>query len=645
MRKKKDRDNKAINYEIKPDDLIEKFLEEVKKANPYADLEMIRKAYIFAKSGHEGQKREDGSDYFEHPLDVAKRLIKLKADSATITAALLHDIVEDTTCDMKTLEKNFGKEVANLVEGLTKISKVQFESKDDYTAQNLRKIMLATTKDIRIMMIKLCDRLHNMQTLKVLRPDKQRRIAEETLQIYAPIAHKLGMWRIKGELEDLSLKYLKPDIYQFIKGKVEVKRSKREKITNEYIRMIKSKLKEKGIEAEVYGRAKYFYSIYEKMKKKNISFDEIYDLIGIRILTSTIPDCYTALGIVHELWTPKPRRFKDYISQPKQNEYQSLHTVVKTPDKRLLEVQIRTFDMHNIAENGVAAHWKYRGTERDKKFEKKISWTKQLLDWIRTSKDAKEFIETLKMDLFKDEIVVFTPKGDPITLREGSTPVDFAYSVHTGLGHKTAKAIVNGKLVPLDYKLKPGDIVEIIPLKTASPSRQWLKFVMSSKARSKIRQMLGVESEKSKEPQKINVIEYIETGYKGQIKLSKCCNPRPYDKIVGFITKDKKLSIHKEECDHAKALKGVKEVDVNWKKGINQSSILNILVKDNVGVLADVLNIFALHKLHILSIHTREKKEQKANIQIEVASIDEDRISNLILDLKELPDVITVSKS
>ncbi len=627
---------------------LQGFMQKVVSTNPNADIKLIEKAFNFARNAHEGQKRSDGTEYFEHPLNVAERLIDLRADSATICAALLHDIVEDTTFDIKTIDREFGKEISYLVEGLTKISKVHFETKDDYTSQNLRKILLATTKDIRIMMIKLCDRLHNMQTLKTFSPEKQKRISEETLQIYAPIAHKLGMWRVKGELQDLSLKYLKPEIFQFIKNKVEVKRSKREKTTSEFIEIIERKLKEKNIEAEVYGRAKYFYSIYEKMKKKNISFDEIHDLIGIRIITKSIPDCYAALGVVHEMWAPIPRTFKDYISNPKQNNYQSLHTVLKTPNKRMLEVQIRTEDMHNIAENGIAAHWKYRGTERDKKFDKMISWTKQLLEWIRTSKDAKEFIESLKMDLFKDEIVVFTPKGDPITLRESSTPVDFAYAVHSGLGDKCSKSLVNGKLVPLSYKLHPGDVVEIMTIKNAAPSRQWLNFVKTTKAKAKIRQALGIESEGDKvqkeEIKTESLVKYIETDLKEQLKISKCCNPGPGDPIVGFMTKEKKISVHKADCPNALAVEEPKRIILNWKGGVKKTTVLILLIKDNVGILADILNIFAHQRVHIDSMNTKAKKDIKSTIRIEIDISDDNVISDLIYELKKLPDVITVAR-
>ncbi|MCX8147580.1 MAG: RelA/SpoT family protein, partial [Candidatus Woesearchaeota archaeon] len=406
---------------------IDDFINSILEYNPRADVKLIRKAYEFAEKAHKGHKRESGEPFFVHPVETARILMKLRADSATICAALLHDCVEEGCTTLDNIKREFGEEVAMLVEGVTKITGVQFESKEEYKAENLRKMLLATAKDIRVMLIKLADRLHNMRTLKYFREDKQKRIAKETLEIYAPIAHKLGMNSIKGELEDLSLKYLDPEAYQMLRKKIASKRKEREEKTKEFIRQIKNALKERGIEATVEGRAKYFYSIYQKMKKENKDFNEIYDLIAIRIITNTIPECYAALGIVHELFTPIPGKFKDYISIPKPNGYQSLHTSVIGGHGKIIEVQIRTWEMHHIAEEGVAAHWRYKGEEKDKKFDRRIRWLRQLLDWKMESSPAREFIENLKIDLFGNEIIVFTPKGDPISLPEGSTPVDFAY--------------------------------------------------------------------------------------------------------------------------------------------------------------------------------------------------------------------------
>jgi len=631
---------------------FEKLKRSILEYNPKANIELIEKAYKFSKQfAHSGQVRESGEDYFSHPFEVAKILIDLKVESATIAAALLHDTVEDSPVTLKKLKAEFGPKIASLVEGVTKIDKVHFESKDDYTAENLRKVLLATAKDIRIMLIKLADRLHNMRTLKICAADKQKRIAEETLSIYAPIAHKLGIWAIKGELEDLSLRYLEPEIYSTLRGKINQKREEREAKTKEIIDELKQKLKENNIEADVFGRAKYFYSIYKKMKRKKVAFSEIYDLIAIRIITKNIPDCYSVLGIIHDNWKPIPKKFKDYIATPKANGYQSLHTAVAGRHGKILEVQIRTEEMHQVAEDGVAAHWRYKGTERDKKFDKKISWVKQALDWRRTSKDALDFIETLKIDLFEKEIIVFTPKGDPISLPEKATPVDFAYEIHTSVGNKCSKALVNEKLVPLMSELQPGDVINIITNKNAKPSRQWLKFVKTGKARSKIRSYLKIEKEpdyrkpKEEEQREENYVHLIEgVSEKKQLKLSKCCDPKPYDSIAGYITKDGKITIHKTTCPNAVSLDDKKQIDVNWKKEDKYSKEIYVIVKDKVGMLADILNIIARRKLNLEKVNTNTSKHGKFRIHLKILVTTEKELESLIEELKKTPDVHSINK-
>src|SRR3989338_8268549 len=549
---------------------LTELIQEVLAYNPKADINLIRKAYVLAEKAHKGQKREGGEEYFSHPIEVARILVNLKADSATISAALLHDTVEDTNISIDKVRELFGDEIAELVEGLTKFNKIQFETREDYSYENLRKILLATAKDIRVMLIKLADRLHNMRTLKYVAVDKQKRIAKETIEIYAPIAHKLGMWRVKGELEDLSLRFLEPDVYKFLRNKISEKREEREKHTAEIIKEIKKQLSAKEIESEISGRAKYFFSIYKKMKEKNVGFNEIYDLIAVRIILKNIPECYAALGMIHDLYKPIPHRFKDYISVPKSNGYQSLHTTVITDKGKILEFQIRTKEMHFTAEDGIAAHWRYKGTERDKMFDKKISWLKQLLEWRNLASTSSEFIETLKIDLFEDEIVVFTPKGDPISLPKESTPVDFAYMVHSNIGDYCSKAMVNNKIVPLDASLESGDIVKIITNKGAKPSRQWLKFVKTNKARSKIKANLKmeietVEKDEGEEIMPANIAKAIQiVGKKAPLKISKCCHPSLHDPIVGFYTKDKKITIHKKTCPNIHALDKNKEVPVLW---------------------------------------------------------------------------------
>jgi len=600
---------------------FEKYIKGVLEYNPYADVQIIKKAYEFAKKSHEGQVRASGEPFFVHPLHTAIILTELKADSATICAALLHDCVEDATVAVETIRKEFGEEIANLVEGLTKIQGIWFESKEEYKAENLRKVLLATTKDIRVMLIKLADRLHNMRTLKHFKnEEKRKRIAQETLDIFAPIAHKLGIRFIKGELEDLSLKELDPRGYQLIRNSIAEKREEREKKTHMFIRAIIQALKKHDIEAEVYGRAKYFYSIYQKMKKENKDFDDIYDLFAIRIIVKTIAECYAALGIVHELYKPMPKRFKDYISVPKANGYQSLHTSVVGDHGKILEIQIRTIEMHHIAEEGIAAHWRYKGTERDKKFDRRMSWLKQLLEWKQDSSSAKEFVESLKIDLFENEIVVFTPKGDPITLPEKSTPVDFAYAVHSNVGDKCSKAEVNGKIVPMDHVLNSGDIVHIVTQNNAKPSRAWLGFVKSSKARSKIRAALNIKEENVRSPGKagdekkeiINPLSMIEiVGKPAPLKISKCCDPQYKDEVVGFYTKDKKITVHKVDCPNIHALGQNKKVEVQWKERKDEGTVkLKVTVKDKVGLLADMLNVISNAKINVRSINTRTKKDR-----------------------------------
>lgn len=628
---------------------LTELIQEVLAYNPKADINLIRKSYILAEKAHKGQKREGGEEYFSHPIEVARILVNLKADSATISAALLHDTVEDTNISIEKVKELFGEEISELVEGLTKFNKIQFETREDYSYENLRKILLATAKDIRVMLIKLADRLHNMRTLKYVAVDKQKRIAKETIEIYAPIAHKLGMWRVKGELEDLSLRFLEPDVYKFLRNKISEKREEREKHTAEIIKEIKKQLSAKEIESEISGRAKYFFSIYKKMKEKNVGFNEIYDLIAVRIILKTIPECYAALGMIHDLYKPIPHRFKDYISVPKSNGYQSLHTTVITDKGKILEFQIRTKDMHFTAEDGIAAHWRYKGTERDKMFDKKISWLKQLLEWRNLASTSSEFIETLKIDLFEDEIVVFTPKGDPISLPKESTPVDFAYMVHSNIGDYCSKAMVNNKIVPLDASLESGDIVEIITNKGAKPSRQWLKFVKTNKARSKIKANLKMEIETVErddegETMPANIAKAIQVvGKKAPLKISKCCHPNLHDPIVGFYTKDKKITIHKKTCPNIHSLDKNKEVPVLWTEERKLPVVkISLTLADKVGALARVLNIIASYKFNIKNITTKPRKDNViTTLHLEVDN--QLKFKDLLNELRKIEAVININ--
>lgn len=453
-----------------------------------ANWALIGKAYQFALRAHAGQKRISGEPYIIHPLGVAYILADLELDLITIIAALLHDVLEDTPYQYEEIEEEFGEEVASLVDGVTKLSRMEFRSKEEHQAETWRKMLVAMARDIRVILIKLADRTHNMRTLRYLNSAKQKEISLETLEIYAPLAHRLGIYKIKWELEDLAFRYLNKEEYYYLVDRLSKKRREREDFIGEVIKILQEKIVEAGIAAEISGRPKHIYSIYNKMKSQDKDFNEIYDLTAVRIIVESIRDCYAALGIVHTLWRPIPGHFNDYIAMPKPNMYQSLHTTVVCAENELLEVQIRTKEMHRTAEYGIAAHWKYKEKVRDdREFEEKLSWLRQLLEWQQELKDAHEFMEHLKVDLFADEVFVFTPRGDVINLPSGSVPLDFAYRIHTDIGNHCAGARVNGRIVPLEYQLQTGDIVEIITSKGGTPSRDWLKIVITSQAKSKIR--------------------------------------------------------------------------------------------------------------------------------------------------------------
>ena len=452
------------------------------------ECDQIMKAFTLADKAHEGQFRASGEPYIMHPLAVAEILAHLQIDHITLIAALLHDVVEDTEYTKEDIEKLFGSEVAFLVDGVTKLNQFQYETKEDRQMENYRKMILAMAKDVRVVVIKLGDRLHNMRTLKHMRSDKQKRIAKETLEIFAPLAHRLGIFNVKWELEDLSFRYLEPDKYYDLVDQMKQKRQAREDIVNDTMEQLTKALGEAGIKADIKGRPKHFYSIYKKMKKDNRDLSQIYDLFALSFIVDTVPDCYAVLGIAHSIWKPLPYRFKDYISMPKSNMYQSLHTTVIGTMGQPVEIQIRTWEMHRVSEYGVAAHWRYKEGNKgaDKEFDQKVAWLRQVLEWQDTS-NPKELVNALKLDVFSGEVFVFTPKGDVVKLPIGSVPLDFAYRVHTDVGHRCVGAKVNGKIVPLDYTLQNGDIVDIITSKTGKPSLDWLNIVGSSESKNKIR--------------------------------------------------------------------------------------------------------------------------------------------------------------
>lgn len=470
--------------------MLENLINQIESYNPNADIAVVVKAYNYAEMAHSSaQTRLSGERYFVHPYQVAQILADLHVDVQTIAAGLLHDVVEDTGITYDEIKREFGEEIANMVDGVTKLSKVKYRNKEERQAESLRKMIIAMSKDIRVVIIKLADRLHNIRTLEYMPEAKQYQKAMETIEIYAPIANRLGMASIKWELEDLSLKYIDPEGYADLVQKVQEKSEKRKRYISQIISTMTEKLDDAGIQSDIKGRPKSLYSIYKKMYFKNKSFEQIYDLIAVRIIVDSIKDCYGALGTVHTLWKPIPGRFKDYIAMPKPNMYQSLHTTVIGSDGEPFEIQIRTLDMHRTAEYGIAAHWKYKeGIDAQTNYEEKLNWLRQMLEWQQETNDPQEFMESLKIDLYADEVFVFTPKGEVVNLPTNSTPIDFAYRVHSAVGNKCVGAKVNGRIVPLDTKLRTGDQVEILTSQSsAGPSRDWLKIATSSQAKSKIR--------------------------------------------------------------------------------------------------------------------------------------------------------------
>ncbi|MEA1960639.1 MAG: bifunctional (p)ppGpp synthetase/guanosine-3',5'-bis(diphosphate) 3'-pyrophosphohydrolase [Bacillota bacterium] len=478
---------------------VDNIIQKVKQYDQKADIQLIEKAYQCAYTAHSEQKRISGEPYIIHPVEVALILTDIEMDTASICAALLHDVIEDTNITYLTLEQEFGEEIALLVDGVTKLSKIEFKSREAAQAENLRKMFVAMAKDIRVILIKLADRLHNMRTLVYQSEYKQKEIARETMEIYAPLAHRVGVFRFKWELEDLAFLYLDHEMYYEISRRLKAKRKEREDYVNALKQQIKEGLEPIGIQGDIAGRPKNIYSIYKKMLKQNKTIDEIYDKIAIRVIVNEVRDCYGVLGVIHTMWQPLPGRFKDYIATPKPNMYQSLHTTLIGQGGEPFEVQIRTWEMHRTAEHGFAAHWRYKegttgGKEKDKKFEEKLSWLRQILEWQQDVNDEQEFMESLKIDLFDDTVFVFTPKGAVIELPKGSCPVDFAYRVHTEVGHRCTGARVNGRIVPLDLPLGNGDIIEIITSKSsAGPTPDWLNFVKTSSAKSRIKQWFKKE--------------------------------------------------------------------------------------------------------------------------------------------------------
>jgi guanosine-3',5'-bis(diphosphate) 3'-pyrophosphohydrolase len=702
------------------DDLIKKVL----SYNPDTEVEILKKAYQFSSEAHSSQKRVEGSPYIEHPIAVASILADMKMDTATIVSGLLHDTIEDTGKTRKEIKDLFGEETSFLVESVTKLSKMVFKTKEEAQAENFRKMFLAMSEDVRVMLIKFADRLHNMRTLKYLPENKQHRIASETLEIYAPIANRLGIGWIKTEFEDLSFKYLMPKLYNELVRKVAKRKEEQEGYLNELIQIVDTKLKDAGLPGTVSGRVKHYYGIYQKMQKQRIPFEQIHDVLGLRIITDTKANCYAILGLIHSLWTPVPGRFKDYIGVPKSNMYRSLQTTMIGPGGERVEFQIRTHEMHMIAEHGIASHWKYKEKGKiDEKTNKYISWLRDLIQAQKELSDAKDFLEAVKGEVFPDVVYVFTPKGDIKELPVGSTPVDFAFSIHTEVGHRCTGAKVNGRIVPLRYTLRSGDTVDIITSPTHGPSRDWLKFVMTQRAKSRIKQWVKAEERKqamelgtklleeelkrhdlsaavlkSEDMQRIlkffNLLSLedlsVSVGYgrlsahqivnklvpekpleevpvakvtkplkeqkgitiKGVDKIlyhiAKCCFPVPGDNLVGFVTRGRGVTIHREDCPNLDrlAVDQSRLVDVEWMSTDDTTSPAKLFVEtvDKPGILANLSALISSVNINISHVEASSTEYKKAYIIFILEVKDKSQLSGLTQKIAQMEGVLKVNR-
>ena len=649
---------------------FEALLQKIKKYSPKKELGIIEKAFEFAEKAHAGHQRLSGDPYITHPLAIASILADLEQDPTTIAAALLHDVVEDVEVSREELSKTFGEEITRLVEGVTKLSQLTFVSREVRQAENFRKMFIAMGEDFRIIIIKLSDRLHNMQTLKYLPPAKQKETALETREIFAPLAHRLGMWHLKWELEDLSFSYLEPDKYEEIKNKVAESRDARESYIRDFIKQADRSMKKVEIEIEISGRPKHFYSIYRKMVDQNLEFDEIYDLTAVRMIVENVKECYAVLGVVHAAWKPIPGRFRDYIAMSKSNGYQSLHTTVIGPAGRPVELQIRTAEMHRIAEYGIAAHWRYKEKETDRVLDQKMSWFRQMLEWQNDLKDAKDFMESLKIDLFVDEVFVFTPKGDVFGLPLGATPVDFAYRVHTEVGHRVVGARVNGRIVPLDFKLRNGDIIEILTGKKDNPSLDWLRFVKTAAARVKIRHWF----KKQRGVEKIEAARAVVAADEPQVKpllvprprikaksavtvsglenvlvrFSRCCRPIPGEEIIGFITRGKGIAIHRKDCANVVGQEIPREriVKVDWNPKGEMFFPVEIEIEafDRVGVLKDILAQIAETKTNVSAAKVSTRRGSSAFLRLDVDVKNIEHLEKVTKAIRSVSDVYDVHR-
>ncbi|OGC37049.1 hypothetical protein A3J90_08325 [candidate division WOR-1 bacterium RIFOXYC2_FULL_37_10] len=648
---------------------FEELKKNIEKYSSNADIGLVEKAYQFALEKHRNSKRLSGDSYITHPLAVAGILVELQQDIPTICAAFLHDTVEDSDATIDDIANLFSPDIAKLVKGVTKLGQLVYDSKEERQAENFRKMFISMGEDLRVIIIKLADRLHNMQTLKWLPKDKIYEISLETKDIFAPLAHRLGMWRLKWELEDLSFKYLEPEKYDYVQAKVAESRQAREAYIEKFIAKLKESFKSMNITGEVKGRPKHLYSIYRKMASQNLEFEQIYDLTAVRVILDSLKDCYAVLGLVHAQWKPIPGRFRDYIAVPKSNGYQSLHTTVIGDEGKPVEVQIRTVTMHRTSEYGIAAHWVYKESGTDKNFDKKMSWFRQMLETQTELKDAKDFMDSLKINLFIDEIFVFTPRGKVIQLPIDATPVDFAYHVHTEVGHRCTGAKVNGRIVALDCKLKSGDIVEIITGKVDAPSRGWINFVKTSGARAKIKSWLKkfkqednliaeevktAKKEKTeirlsvKRPRKRKIVHGVKvSGLSGiMIKIARCCKPLPGDEIIGFVTQGKGVAIHRKDCSSLLRNKPdiAKLVNVEWDMAADIYYPMEIEIEafDRVGVLKDILTQIAETKTNVSSASTKTKRGNIAFLRLMVDVKNVDQLQKVINAVRSVSDVYEV---
>jgi guanosine-3',5'-bis(diphosphate) 3'-pyrophosphohydrolase len=710
---------------------LNQLIERVRGYDSGVDGDLVRRAYDFSAAVHKGQKRASGEPYFTHPMEVAGLIAELKLDVASVVTGLLHDTVEDTLTTLAEIEEKFGAEIAALVDGVTKISQISFSSREEKQAENFRKMIVAMARDIRVILVKLADRTHNMRTLESLPPERQHDIAQETLDIYAPLAHRLGIYWMKSELEDSALRYLHPEVYYQLKRNVAKKKAERERYIHEVIGVLGKRLQENGIEAEVTGRPKHFFSIYQKMQSQNLLYDQIYDLVAFRIVVDSIRDCYAAVGVVHAHWKPVPGRFKDYIALPKANMYQSLHTTVIGPYGARMEVQIRTHEMHRICEAGIAAHWRYKGGGRIAEEDaQRFTWLRQLLEWQQHAQDPQEFLRSVKEDLFSDEVFVFTPNGDLLNFPEGATVVDFAYRIHSEVGHHCSGARVNGRLVPLRYRLRSGDTVEIITTAHQTPSKDWLDVVKTSRAKQKIRnwikfqqrtrsvavgreilerdlsrynldlaklrregrlarlvadleqrdeeallagigygkltahqvlaQLLPADVLRQKPAEEGTLRRLIRkiarqnhagvrvSGVEDMlVRFGKCCDPLPGERILGFVTRGRGVTVHSVDCPRVLESDPERRIEAVWEDGAAgpRPVTVEVMCVDEPGLLAAISKAISAAGVNISGAQVRSVPDKKAVNTFEVVVSSVDQLNRVIRSLGKVRGVMKVARA